>query len=60
MEATLVIHNHLGKLVKTYKGDYKRGYNELNLTEADLSAGVYYYTLKTNGFTATKNMIFIE
>ena len=60
MHATIVIHNNLGEVVKEYEDDYRAGRNRLNLEKSDLGSGVFYYTLKTKDFTATRNMISIE
>lgn len=60
MEADVVIFDQLGKVVKTYSGNYNRGYNQLEMPRETLSAGVYYYTLRTADFAATKPMIVFE
>lgn len=59
-QAALVIFDQLGKVVKTFSGNYSRGYNRVELPRASLSAGVYYYTLRTGDFVQTKSMIIFE
>jgi len=60
MHAKIVVHNQLGEVVKVYEDDYRAGRNRLNLDKNDFGSGVFYYTLKTKDFTATRNMISIE
>jgi len=60
MHATIVIHNNLGEVVKEFEDDYRAGRNRLNLEKSELGSGVFYYTLKTKDFSATRNMISIE
>lgn len=57
MEATIIIYNQLGQPVKQYKDTYTKGVNEIVFMTDQLTSGIYYYTLKSNGFTATKTMI---
>jgi hypothetical protein len=48
-------------VIMVKKGDYKAGYNEININKSDLNAsGVMYYRLETPEHTATKKMIIIE
>jgi hypothetical protein len=57
--ATLKVYDVTGKAVKVVNADYAKGYNEVKI--ADLKAtGVLYYTLETQGFTATKKMVIVE
>jgi hypothetical protein len=59
--ATLTITDVTGKVLRVVRGDYARGYNQVNLNSAQLpSTGVLYYTLETGDFTATKKMIILE
>ena len=60
MQAEVIIYDQLGKVVKTYSGNYSRGYNQIELPRTSMSAGVYYYTLRTSDFAATKPMIVFE
>jgi Dockerin type I domain len=60
-DATLVIYNLEGKVVKTVKGTYKGGFNEISVSKSDIGAvGVFYYRLETSDFSATKKMVIIE
>jgi hypothetical protein len=60
-DATLVIYNLEGKVVKTVKGSYKGGFNEISVSKSDMgAAGVFYYRLETPEFSATKKMVIIE
>jgi len=59
-QATVKIHDVTGKTLKMIRGEYAKGFNQINLNSSELpSAGVLYYTLETNEFTATKKMIVI-
>jgi hypothetical protein len=60
-DATLVIYNLEGKVMKTVKGSYKGGFNEISVSKSDIgAAGVFYYRLETPEFSATKKMVIIE
>jgi large repetitive protein len=55
----LKVYDVTGKAIKMVNADYAKGYNEVKI--ADLKAtGVLYYTLETQGFTATKKMVIVE
>ncbi|MEM6318670.1 MAG: T9SS type A sorting domain-containing protein [Bacteroidota bacterium] len=56
----VVIHDHFGKVIRTVKVDFEKGSNQLELNRNQLSAGVYYYTVKAGKFTATKRMLVVE
>jgi uncharacterized repeat protein (TIGR01451 family) len=59
--ATLHIQDAAGKMVRIVRGEYGAGYNEVRIERDELPAsGVYYYTLKANGFIATKKMVITE
>ncbi len=60
MHADLIIFDQLGKVAKTFSGNYNRGYNRVEFPREALSAGVYYYTLRTANFAQTKSMIIFE
>ena len=50
-----------GKVLRVVNGDYKAGYNEINVAKSDLgTTGVVYYRLETADQAATKKMIIIE
>ena len=57
--ATIRISDVTGKTLKLIRGDYAKGYNQINLNSRELSSGVLYYTLETGDFTATKKMVLI-
>ena len=55
--ASLVVYDVSGKLVKQVSGHYAKGYHEINIEHADLPAkGIFYYRLETPTHTATKKM----
>ncbi len=59
--ATLTIYDVAGKVVKSYEGDFAKGYNTITLERSELgTSGVLYYQLDTPDNTATKKMIMIE
>ncbi len=50
-----------GKLVDTYLDGYvNAGYYNAEINGINLSSGVYFYTLTSNGLTDTKKMILIK
>ena len=59
-EATLTIFDVAGRIIHQVKGAYASGYNQVNISKANISqSGVMYYTLETAANTATKKMILI-
>lgn len=59
--ATLTVTDVEGRILKTVKGDFAKGYNTINLNRADLKAsGVLFYQLETPTGSATKRMIAID
>ncbi|NJL74974.1 MAG: T9SS type A sorting domain-containing protein [Saprospiraceae bacterium] len=60
MEATISVHDLTGQLIFQYASVFKAGKNEVKLNQAQLPAGVLYYTLATDSFTATKRMIVLS
>jgi hypothetical protein len=57
----LSIQDAAGKIVRIVRGEYGAGYNEMRIERDELpAAGVYYYTLKAGGFTATRKMVITE
>lgn len=59
--ASLRIYDVTGKLVDTYLDGYvNAGYYNAEINGANLSSGVYFYTLTANGLTDTKKMILIK
>jgi hypothetical protein len=60
-QAELTIYDVAGKMVSRIAGEFAKGSNKLLIDKRRLGAsGVYYYTLKSGEFSATKKMILIE
>ncbi|MFQ5447671.1 MAG: T9SS type A sorting domain-containing protein, partial [Saprospiraceae bacterium] len=61
-DASLVILDISGRVVKTIHGEYAKGYNEVTISREELPAaqGVFYYRLETENFTATRKMILLD
>ncbi len=57
MDVQLTIQDHFGRIVSTTKKGYRKGLNQFTLNRADLSAGMYFYTISTDKFQATKRMV---
>jgi hypothetical protein len=60
MEVDLIIFDQFGKVVRTFNGDFAKGYNQVDIPRERLAAGVYYYSLRTGDFADTKSMIILE
>jgi hypothetical protein len=55
---TLKLFNVLGQEVATLKNEkLEAGYHSIDFNASLLSSGVYFYTLKTDGYVRTKKMI---
>jgi len=61
-KVTLKVYNILGKEVTTLVNATKEaGVHEIEFTnDGEFSSGVYFYTIKTEGFTDTKKFILIK
>ena len=59
-EATLVISDVSGKVVKLLRIQGVRGYNSVSLRRDELPTGVLQYTVKTDEHTDTKTMIITD
>ncbi len=59
-EYTLTVYDVTGRVISTVKGQGQKGYNKEVLNSTELSAGVLYYQLDSNNFTATKKMIVVK
>ncbi|MEK7255551.1 MAG: T9SS type A sorting domain-containing protein, partial [Bacteroidota bacterium] len=59
--ATLNLTDVSGKKMKVVSGDFSSGFNEVKIKRSDLSrTGVFFYTLETEGFKATRKMILVD
>ncbi|HLU93794.1 MAG TPA: T9SS type A sorting domain-containing protein, partial [Membranihabitans sp.] len=57
-QGRLVIYEVTGKVLKEFKGNFVKGYNEVTITQGELPAmGMLYYQLETEKFVATKKMV---
>lgn len=59
-EATLMVTNNLGQVVKTIKGAYPEGRSTIVLKDLDLPEGVYYYTMYYRGEKQVRKMIIVK
>ncbi|MFZ4619593.1 MAG: T9SS type A sorting domain-containing protein [Bacteroidota bacterium] len=59
---SLTVYDVLGKEISTLaSGNFAAGSYDVDFNASNLSAGVYFYTLKTsNGFTQTKKMLLVK
>ena len=59
--ATITIFDVTGKMVKDYRGEYVKGYNELVINRKELGAsGVMYYQLESGSNVATRKMVLLN
>ncbi|MDH3243801.1 MAG: hypothetical protein OEM26_04225, partial [Saprospiraceae bacterium] len=59
--ATLTIYDITGKVLRSVKGDYKRGYNEIKINKTSLgNTSVMYYQLQSGHFSETRKMIMMR
>ena len=59
--ATLTITDITGKILKTIKNDYPKGYHQIDISKNELNEfGVLYYRLETPKQTATKKMLLLR
>lgn len=57
----LKVYNELGREVSTLVNSYKSaGSYEINFNASNLSSGIYFYKLETDGLTATKKMLLVK
>lgn len=60
-DVSFQIYNVEGRVIKDLSGHYKEGTHTLDIRSNDLGAhGVYYYTLKANGYEMTRRMVLTE
>lgn len=58
---SLKVYNASGREVATLVNEIKSaGYYSVNFNGADLSSGIYFYTLKANNFSSTKRMMLVK
>lgn len=58
---SLKIYNSIGQVVSVLVNEIKvSGAYEIDFNAKDLSSGIYYYRIETQGFTDTKKMILIK
>jgi len=58
---TLTVQDAAGKVLRVVRNEGVKGYNQVALNSNELPAsGVLYYTIATEGFTATKKMIVVQ
>jgi len=58
---SLVVYDGLGREVEViYEGQQSPGYYEATFDASQLTSGVYFYKLMTDGFTGTKKMLMIK
>jgi hypothetical protein len=58
---TLTVQDATGKVLRVIRTTGVKGYNMETLNSSELSAtGVLYYTIETDGFTATRKMIIVD
>ena len=61
VNASVTIYDVSGRVLKTVKQDFNKGFNQIDIDSRELSAnGVLYYELKTPMGTATKKMILLN
>ncbi len=58
---SIVLFDMTGRRVATLVNEAKTaGYYSVNVNSANLSSGIYIYTLSANGFTSTKKMMLVK
>ncbi|MBK8547374.1 MAG: T9SS type A sorting domain-containing protein [Saprospiraceae bacterium] len=59
--ATLKLYDVTGKVIKQINNQYPAGYNEIIIkSEDNLTEGVIFYELESEGYKATKKMIYLS
>lgn len=56
-EAFITIQDHYGRIISTNRQTYTKGLNEFVVDGSNLNAGIYFYTISTEGFNQTKRMV---
>ena len=61
MSAVVTVYDVTGKTLKVVNNQFMKGYNSIEINKNELgSAGVLYYTLEAEGFSATRKLVVIE
>ncbi len=58
--ADLIITDQLGRVLRIVRGNYPAGRNTVEFEGGTLDRGVYRYTLRTAGFSATRTMVLVK
>jgi len=60
-QATLTFTDVSGRIIKVIDQDFAKGYNEIQLSKADLPEdGIYFYRLESGEFSAVKKMTLLK
>jgi hypothetical protein len=57
LEGQVQIFDAAGRLLKTIKGNFVSGLNQVELQAADLPSGVLYYSFRSGKYAATRKMV---
>lgn len=57
---TLKIHDARGKVLELFQETSERGYHKIQLDARKYNDNILYYTLETDGFSATKKMVLVR
>ena len=61
MEATVSVYNVTGQLIRSVKGQFMKGHNQIQCRSADLGVqGLLYYQLRAGSHVETRKMLLIE
>jgi len=60
LDAAIVLRDQFGRTIQTIQQPLTEGVNKVDINRNQLSAGIYYYTVKAGDFRATKRMLIIE
>lgn len=60
MEAEMIIHDNLGRIIKRIERRFEAGMNTVELRDLQLEGGVYYYTLRAGEHGATRHMVILN
>jgi hypothetical protein len=59
--AVISVFDLTGRKIREIKGDYSKGYHEIELLQSAFkTTGIYYYRFDSDRYTAMKKMILIE